>query len=84
MQGKVIELIKWIESQKVDVGQNEREMFPLDPEIDSGEPGEAVQPKLPVLLFWLDWLGNKQIHGGLFRPTIWVRKLSFKSHREIC
>ena len=71
MQGKVIELIKWIESQKVDVGQNEREMFPPDPEIDSGEPGEAAQPKLPVLLFWLGWLSNKQIHGGMFRPTIW-------------
>ena len=47
VKGEVIESIKRIESQKVDVGQNEREMFPRPgiPRL-TWDPREVVQPKL--------------------------------------
>ena len=46
VKGEVIESIKRIESQKVDVGQNEREMFPPRIPRLTWDPREAVQPKL--------------------------------------
>ena len=61
---KEIDSIKSLKSQKVDVDQNEREMPARGPET------VFYQSCLGTLELEL----NKQIHSGMFRPTVLVRQ----------